>query len=77
MNVGLGSDHTINEYYHAIADVVGYRGSFTHDLSKPTGMAQKLVAIERLTTSGWHARTTLKNGLNSTYQFYLERRENK
>jgi len=77
MNVGLGFDHTINEYYHAIAEVVGYDGGFTHDLSKPVGMKQKLVAIDRLTTSGWHARTTLKNGLNSTYQYFLERAEQK
>jgi len=73
MNVGLGHDHTINEYYHAIAEVVGYEGDFTHDPLKPIGMKQKLVAIDQLTSFGWHARTALKDGLNSTYQFFLER----
>jgi len=77
MNVGLGTDHTITEYYHAIADVVGYTGSFSHDLSKPVGMRQKLVAIDRLTSCDWHAGSTLKSGLSSTYQFFLERTENK
>ncbi len=77
MNVGLGSDHSINDYYRAIAEVVGYDGNFTHDLSKPVGMKQKVVAIDRLTFCGWHAGTTLKDGLNSTYQFFLERTEQK
>jgi GDP-L-fucose synthase len=47
MNVGLGHDHTINEYYEAVASVMGYGGVFTHDLSKPVGMARKLVSIEK------------------------------
>lgn len=72
MNVGLGIDYSISEYYRAVADVVGYNGGFTHDLSKPVGMKQKLVSIERQTTWGWHAKTSLKDGLTATYQFYLE-----
>lgn len=77
MNVGLGHDHTVDEYYHAIAAVVGYNGDFTHDLSKPVGMKQKLVAIDRLTFSGWRAKTVLKDGLNATYQFYREQASKK
>jgi len=38
LNVGLGTDFTINEYYQRIAKVVGYPGTFKHDLSKPVGM---------------------------------------
>ncbi|MGZ5790577.1 MAG: GDP-L-fucose synthase family protein, partial [Burkholderiaceae bacterium] len=47
MNVGLGYDYTINEYYQAAADVMGYTGEFVHDLGKPVGMARKLVSVER------------------------------
>ncbi|MEQ1723846.1 MAG: NAD-dependent epimerase/dehydratase family protein, partial [Pseudobdellovibrio sp.] len=46
MNVGLGIDYTVNEYYQAAADVVGYKGTFKHDLSKPVGMKQKLTSIK-------------------------------
>jgi GDP-L-fucose synthase len=72
MNVGLGLDYSINEYYQAIAEVVGFTGGFTHDLSKPTGMKQKLVSIERQTTWGWRPVTALRDGLSATYQFYRE-----
>ena len=77
MNVGLGSDFTINEYYRAVADVVGYSGGFTHDMSQPVGMKQKLVSIERQTAWGWHAKTNLQDGIKATYQFYLEQTKQK
>lgn len=77
MNVGLGLDYSINEYYQAIAEVVGFTGEFSHDLSKPVGMKQKLVNIERQTTWGWDAKTALKDGLSATYQFYLDQTKQK
>jgi len=72
MNVGLGHDHTINEYYEAAAAVMGYTGGFVHDLSKPVGMARKLVSVERQQTWGWTARHALREGLEKTYHYYLK-----
>jgi GDP-L-fucose synthase len=72
MNVGLGQDQTINEYYAAVADVLGYTGNFHHDLSKPEGIARKLVSIERQQELGWHGKTSLREGINFAYQFYLQ-----
>lgn len=72
MNVGLGNDYTINDYYHAAADVMGYTGSFVHDISKPVGMARKLVSVERQQSWGWSALHTLRQGLEITYQYYLK-----
>lgn len=72
MNVGLGHDHTINEYYETVASVLGYTGKFAHDLSKPVGMARKLVGIERQTAWGWSAPTGLRKGIEKTYEFYLK-----
>jgi GDP-L-fucose synthase len=71
MNVGLGRDYTIDEYYQAVADVIGYTGEFIHDLSKPVGMARKLVDIERQRSWGWTASLTLQQGIEKTYQYYL------
>jgi GDP-L-fucose synthase len=74
MNVGLGHDHTINEYYEEIAKVVGYSGEFVHDLTKPVGMKQKLIDDTRLRRFGWHYRTELTDGLRSTFNYFLENR---
>ncbi len=72
MNVGLGSDLSVNEYYETAARVVGYSGGFEHDFSKPVGMKQKLVSVERATSWGWQAPTSLEQGLAKTYKYYLE-----
>ncbi|MBR9844312.1 MAG: GDP-L-fucose synthase [Rhodobacteraceae bacterium] len=71
MNCGLGHDHTINAYYETVADVIGWDGEFTHDLSKPVGMKQKLCATDRQTAWGWSAPTSLRDGIKATYEFYL------
>jgi GDP-L-fucose synthase len=70
MNVGLGHDHTINEYYQAAAEVMGYAGKFIHDLSKPVGMARKLVSVEKQLVWGWRAKHELRTGIEKTYDFY-------
>ncbi len=71
LNVGLGHDYSINEYYQTVAKVVGFSGSFTHDLSKPVGMKQKLIDDSRLKSFGWSHQTTLTSGIQKTYDFYL------
>ena len=72
MNVGLGHDHTINDYYQAAAAVMGYTGGFEHDLSKPVGMARKLVSVELQKKWGWSARHELREGIEKTYNYYLK-----
>lgn len=70
MNIGTGCDYTINEYYTTVTEVMGYKGSFTHDLSKPTGMKQKLVSIEKQQVWGWMPNVSLAEGIKETYRFY-------
>ncbi|ANU37680.1 GDP-L-fucose synthase family protein [Vibrio scophthalmi] len=71
LNVGLGTDYTINEYYQAVAYIVGYTGTFKHDLSKPVGMKQKLIDDSKLKEFGWNYKTSLEAGIKKTYDFYL------
>lgn len=73
LNVGLGYDHTINEYYNTIAKVINYKGDFKHDISKPEGMKRKLVDVEKLREFGWKHKYTLEYGIKKTYQYYLNK----
>ena len=70
MNVGLGDDYSVNDYYRVVAEVVGYSGTFTHDLTKPAGMARKLVDNSRLSAWGWKPKTSIKDGIAATYEFF-------
>lgn len=73
INIGVGRDITVREVAELVAEVVGFRGRFVFDASKPDGAPQKLLDIARLTTLGWRAKTELRNGLTGVYQDYLSR----
>lgn len=70
-NIGLGYDHSINEYYQEIAKMIGYQGKFKHHLDKPVGMKQKLLDISRAKKLGWQPKYTLQTGLKKTYENFL------
>ena len=72
LNAGLGHDYSINEYYSAVAAVIGYQGEFFHDTSKPVGMKQKLVDVQRLRSFGWQHQMSLQSGLKQAYEYFLE-----
>lgn len=72
INVGLGYDYSVNEYYHMGATILGFQGNFKHDLTKPSGMQRKLLNIELANQLGWRAQTTLQAGLQKTYEYFLE-----
>lgn len=70
INVGLGHDYSIKEYYKEIAEVVEFKGQFVYDLTKPVGMKQKLIDDSKLKEFGWEFKTTLKEGLKKTFEYY-------
>ncbi len=72
MNIGLGADIEVNNYYRIAADVIGFTGTFEHDLSKPVGMKQKLVCTEKADAWGWKPKYSLQEGLQKTYEFYQD-----
>ncbi len=72
MNIGLGHDHAVNDYYAAAARAVGWQGDFTHDLSRPVGMQRKLVDVTRQTAWGWAPQRTLDEGMASAYAYLLQ-----
>lgn len=76
INVGIGRDYSINEYYQTIADVIGYKGEFVHDFDKPVGMRQKLIDSSRINALGWHANTSLRMGIEKTCQYFLKETNN-
>lgn len=69
-NVGLGYDFSIKEYYSEVSDVIGFYKDFTFDLSKPVGMQQKLIDTSVQDSVGWSPKTSLRDGIEKTYNFY-------
>jgi GDP-L-fucose synthase len=71
LNVGTGKDITIAEFAQLVADVVGYRGKFVFDTSRPDGAPQKLLDISELTRLGWRAKIPLREGIAAAYADFL------
>jgi len=71
INIGTGEDITIAEFARLVAGVVGYTGNISFDPSRPDGTPRKLLDVSRLAKLGWHARTSLEEGIRLAYQAYL------
>jgi GDP-L-fucose synthase len=74
INVGTGEDQSIREIAELVAKVVGYEGEIAWDTSKPDGMPRKLLDVGRLNALGWHATTSLEDGLRDTVKWFYEHR---
>ena len=74
VNVGSGSDVTIDELAQLVMQAVGFAGALEHDTSKPDGTPRKLMSNARLAGMGWSPKIPLSDGLKSTYQWFLENR---
>jgi GDP-L-fucose synthase len=74
INVGVGEDVTIRELAEIVADVVGYEGELVQDTSKPDGTPRKLLDVSKINGLGWKATVPLREGIATTYQWFLEHR---
>jgi GDP-L-fucose synthase len=72
INVGTGKDVTIREMTEIMKQVVGYKGILIFDVTKPDGAPRKLIDVSRLAEMGWSYNLDLKEGLDKTYEWYLE-----
>ena len=76
INVGSGKDITIKELAEIMKEVVGFEGKISFDNSKPDGSARKLIDVSRLSKMGWKNSTSLREGLEHTYNWYKNNLDN-
>lgn len=71
INIGSGSEISIENLAALIAKTVGYSGDTTFNVSRPNGTPRKLldgVLIKRL---GWKPSIELEEGIALTYEWFL------
>lgn len=72
LNVGIGVDYSVNEFYQLAMDVLQVNAELVHDLSKPEGMQAKLMDSTLAKTQfGWDPKTDLAKGVELTYEWFL------
>jgi len=72
LNCGSGKDISIKELAEMICEVVGFEGEIVYDSSKPEGMLKKLMDSRRFRKLSSQKVMDLKEGIEKTYQYYLE-----
>lgn len=71
VNVGSGQEISIAALAGKIGDLMGYKGGFVYDKSRPNGQPRRLLDTTRAERCfGFRARTTLDEGLRSTIDFF-------
>jgi GDP-L-fucose synthase len=72
LNLGIGTDLSINEYYEVASDVIGAKIEIKNDLSRPEGMMAKLMdsSLARQQCD-WNPQTDIYTGIKMTYEWYL------
>ena len=77
INIGTGTDLTIKELAKLINQIV-YAGepdkhcAIEWDTSKPNGTPRKLLNVDKLSSLGWKAKTSLKDGISIAYKDFLK-----
>lgn len=71
-NIGTGKDLSIKQLAEVIQHITGHRGDIIWDQSKPDGTPRKLLDVSRIHSEGWHHKIDLETGLEKTYRWFLE-----
>lgn len=71
-NIGSGQEVSIAELTRTICEVIGFEGDMVFDTSMPDGTPRKLLDTDKLSSQGWTASTSLKEGLAMAYQWYCK-----
>lgn len=75
MNLGCGIDYSVLQFYEMVAEKIGYKGLFRFDNSKPNGMPRKLLDSSVATEHNWRPKTPITEGIEATFNWYLNQRE--
>ena len=72
INVGSNEEITIKDLAFLIKDLINFEGELIFDKSKPDGNPRKLLDSSYLNSLGWEAKTNLRDGLKTSYDWFLK-----
>ncbi len=72
VNIGWGKDIAIAELANLIKEVIGYKGIFHFDTSKPDGTPRKLLDTSKINKLGWFPKIELREGIKKTVEEFTK-----
>jgi GDP-L-fucose synthase len=73
INVGSGQEVSIAELAQLVAEVTGFTGAIRFNENMPDGTPRKLLDMSKLTGLGFTPRTSLREGITLTYDWYMRK----
>ena len=70
-NIGSGSEISIADLVTVLAKVINYDGKIEFDTKYPDGNPRKAIDSSKINNLGWKPDIDIKNGLNITYDWYI------
>ena len=68
INIGTGEDLSIRELAELVSTVLGFKGEFVFDPTRPDGTPRKLLDVSKINSLGWKARLSLETGIGLTWE---------
>ena len=70
INIGTGKDLSIKELAEMIKEIIGFKGEFYFNTSKPDGTMRKVTDVSKLHFLGWRHKVELDEGIKKVYEWY-------
>jgi len=77
INIGSGYDVPINFLAKMIKDIIGYKGDILWNNYKSNGVLTKLMDISKIKSLGWEPKIDLEKGIKKTYEWFLQKYNDK
>jgi GDP-L-fucose synthase len=76
INVGSGENVSIKNLASTISNIVGYKGSIEWDTSRPNGTPNRPLDYSKISNIGWKPKHSLSEGLEKTYNYFINNQNN-
>tara|TARA_B100000315_G_scaffold224652_1_gene230336 strand:+ start:295 stop:1245 length:951 start_codon:yes stop_codon:yes gene_type:complete len=70
LNVGTGSEISIEDLAGLLRKIISYKGKIQYDNSMPDGVPRKIMDVGRINRLGWKHKIDLELGLSMTYELF-------
>jgi len=72
INIGTGKDISIKDLAYLIKDIIGYKGEFYFNTSKPDGTMRKVTDVFKLHSLGWSHKVEIEEGIKKVFEWYVK-----
>jgi len=75
VNIGIGNEVTIKNLAEEVKEILDYKGKIIWDTNKPDGQPRRCLDVSKAEKEfGFKAKTSMRNGLKKTIEWYISNR---